>query len=104
MLTEDKVTQQRMTEKEVLDEVMTLIVAAHETTAATVNWIWYFLSEYEDVLDQVRDEIDHLETNPPRFEALQSLPYIRQVIDETLRLYPPGWLLSRQDNRRSWAW
>ncbi len=96
MLTEDKITQERMTEKEVLDEVMTLIVAAHETTAATVNWIWYFLSEYDQVLAGIRDEIDRLESNPPNFEALQKLPYIRQVIDEALRMYPPGWLLSRE--------
>ncbi len=96
MLTEDKITQERMTEKEVLDEVMTLIVAAHETTAATVNWIWYFLSENDQVLASVRDEINRLDSNPPSFEALQNLPYIRQVIDEALRMYPPGWLLSRE--------
>ena len=96
MLTEDQITQQRMTEKEVLDEVMTLIVAAHETTAATVNWIWYFLSKHDDILKQVREEAANLEENPPSFEALENLSFTRQVIDEALRLYPPGWLLSRE--------
>lgn len=96
ILSEDKVTHQRMTEKEVLDEVMTLIVAAHETTAATINWIWYFLSEHKNIINNVLDEIEQLDDDPPSFEMLDALPYIRQIIDEALRLYPPGWLLSRK--------
>lgn len=96
MLTEDQATQQRMTEKEVLDEVKTLIVAAHETTAATINWIWYFLSEHEDLLMKVREEADSLDGNPPSFEALENLSFTRQVIDEALRMYPPVWVLSRE--------
>ncbi len=96
MLTEDKITQQKMSEKEVLDEVMTLIVAAHETTAATLHWVWYFLSKHSKALDKVHDEIDHLNEDLPSFESVQKLSFIRQIIDEALRLYPPGWLLSRQ--------
>ncbi len=96
MLSEDKVTQQHMTENEVLDEVMTLIVAAHETTAATVNWVWYYLSENQDVMTKVLDEIDPLSDEPLDFEMLSAVPYIKQVIDEALRIYPPGWLLSRE--------
>ena len=96
MQMEDKVTHEKMTEKEVLDEVMTLIVAAHETTAATINWIWYFISEDQNVLANILAEIKFLKDEPPLYDELQKLAYIRQVIDEALRLYPPGWLLSRE--------
>jgi len=101
MLSEDKVTNQRMTENEVIDEVMTLIVAAHETTAATINWIWYFISTNAEVRQTILHELEQSEEMgssdaPPSFEGLNELPYIKQVIDEALRLYPPGWLLSRK--------
>ena len=96
MLVEDKVTHQRMTEKEILDEVKTLIMAAHETTAATTNWIWYFLSKYEDVSATILNEIEQIEDDFPNFEELDKLSYTKQVIDEVLRLYPPVWLLSRE--------
>ena len=99
MLCEDKITNERMSEKEVLDEVMTLIVAAHETTAATINWIWYYISEDENVSTKILEEIKFVDDTPPNFEALDKLSYIKQVIDEVLRLYPPGWLLSREAMR-----
>ena len=101
MLSEDKISNQRMTEHEVIDEVMTLIVAAHETTAATINWIWYFISTYPEVRQTILHEMEEsgemeFSDVPPSFEALQKFSYIKQVIDEVLRLYPPGWLLSRE--------
>ena len=79
-----------------LDEVKILIVADHETTAATINWIWYFLSKHEDLLIKVREEAVSLDGNPPSFEALENLSFTRQVIDEALRMYPPVWVLSRE--------
>jgi len=96
MQMEDKNTHERMTEKEVVDEVMTLIVAAHETTAATINWIWYFLSKNGDALRKVREDSCGVTNNPPEIDDLQNMPYIRYVIDEALRLYPPVWLISRE--------
>lgn len=96
MQMEDRITHERMSEKEVIDEVMTLIVAAHETTLATINWVWYFISEDHEVLNNVHSEIEFLNGDPPTFEELQNLSFIRQIIDEVLRLYPPVWLLSRE--------
>ena len=96
MQVEDKVTHQKMTENEVVDEVMTLIVAAHETTAATINWVWYFLSKREDIRNKVKAEIVSVGDSPPEVEQLQAMPYIRQIIDEALRMYPPVWLISRE--------
>jgi len=96
MQMEDKVTHERMTEKEVVDEVMTLIVAAHETTAATINWSWYFLSNNSDALKKVHESSSNVTNQPPEVDELSSMPYIRQVIDEALRMYPPVWLISRE--------
>ena len=96
MQVEDKITRERMTDKEVVDEVMTLIVAAHETTAATLNWVWYFISKNKDIATKVNSEIGLVSDQPPSIDQLQKMPYIRHVIDEALRIYPPVWLISRE--------
>jgi cytochrome P450 len=80
-----------------IDEVMTLVVAGHETTAAGLNWTWYLLSQHPDVDAKLHAEIAASEEVPaPSLSQVESLTYARQVLDETLRLYPPGWLLSRR--------
>ncbi|MBX2879733.1 MAG: cytochrome P450 [Granulosicoccus sp.] len=91
----DKLTGEPMTDKALIDEVMTIIVAGHETTAGTLNWAWYLLSQHPEVEQAMHAEVDSL-TADPRYEDLESLSYTRQLIDETLRLYPPVWLFSRK--------
>lgn len=95
MQARDKDTDTAMTDKALIDEVMTIIVAGHETTAGTLNWAWYLLSQYPAVEQQLHAEVDKLGPNPG-FDDLESLRFTRQVIDETLRLYPPVWLYSRK--------
>lgn len=95
METRDKETGQPMSDKALIDEVMTIIVAGHETTAGTLNWAWYLLSQDARVESLLHEEVDALE-QAPGFDELQSLRYTRQVIEETLRLYPPVWLFSRK--------
>lgn len=95
MQTRDKDTLQPMSDKALIDEVMTIIVAGHETTAGTLNWAWYLLSRHTEVEQAVHAEIDALD-DEPGFENLDALRYTRCVIDETLRLYPPVWLFSRK--------
>ena len=85
-----------MPDKQLLDEVMTLIVAGHETTASALNWMWYLLSQHPAVEQRLHQEIDNLPALPATLEDAARLPYTRQVIEETLRLYPPGWLLTRR--------
>jgi cytochrome P450 len=93
----DKDTGEAMTEREMIDEVMTLVVAGHETTAAALNWTWYLLSQHPDVDAKMHAEIMATEEVPsPSLSQMEALTYTHQVIDETLRLYPPGWLLSRR--------
>ena len=94
----DKETGDPMGERELIDEILTLVVAGHETTASGLNWTWYLISQYPEVESRLHREIDAAPvTAAPGLEQMEALPYTRQVIDEALRLYPPGWLLSRRN-------
>jgi cytochrome P450 len=97
MAARDKETGTAMSDRELIDEVMTLVVAGHETTASALNWTWYLVSQHPGVEARLHAELDAARDIGDRsFNALDQLPYTRQVIDEALRLYPPGWLLSRR--------
>ena len=93
----DKESGEPMGERELIDEIMTLIVAGHETTASGLNWTWYLLAQHPRVEARLHAEIDAAaEIAAPTVSEMDSLGYTRSVIDEALRLYPPGWLLSRR--------
>ena len=93
----DKETGEHMTDKELIDEVMTLIVAGSETSATTLNWAWYCLSQHPEVEAKLHHEVDNAGyDNIPGFEHIMELGYIRQVTEEVLRLYPPVWLFTRK--------
>src|ERR1700722_3526310 len=97
MSARDKDTGEPMPQRELIDEVLTLIVAGHETTASGLNWTWYLLSQHPEVAARLHAEIDATaELATPQLADMEGLSYTRQVIDEALRLYPPGWLLSRR--------
>ena len=85
-------------DKELLDELMTLIVAGFETSANTLAWVWYLLSGHADVEERLLAEIAEC---MPGIDAVSaenaaSMSYTQQVLEETLRLYPPVWLFSRR--------
>jgi len=93
----DKETGAPMSERELIDEAMTLIVAGHETTASGLNWTWYLLSQNPAAEKLLHAEIDAAaETSGPSLADMEQLAYTKNVVDEALRLYPPGWLLSRR--------
>jgi cytochrome P450 len=95
----DKDTGEPMSERELVDEIMTLVVAGHETTASGLNWTWYLLAQHPRVEAKLHAELDaapQAAARAPSLQQLEQLPYLRQVIDEALRLYPPGWVLSRR--------
>jgi len=77
---------------------MTLIVAGHETTASSLTWAWYLLALNPDVEARLHEEVDSvLEPGEvPPFDRLKDLPYTDLVLKEALRMYPPGWLLTRR--------
>ncbi len=97
MSARDKESGEPMGERELIDEVMTLIVAGHETTASGLNWTWYLLAQHPEAEARLHAELDAAPSMAaPGLEQMEALPYTHQVIDEALRLYPPGWLLSRR--------
>jgi cytochrome P450 len=85
-----------MSDKELIDEVMTLIVAGHETTAAALTWTWYLLARHPDVTAELEAEADRTPAGELDLEAAESLSFAHQVVQEALRLYPPGWLFTRR--------
>jgi cytochrome P450 len=92
----DRKSDDAMSDRQLLDEIMTLIVAGHETTASALNWLWYLLSQHPYVEARLQEEIDALSADPATAADISHLSYTRQVIEETMRLYPPGWLLTRR--------
>jgi cytochrome P450 len=80
----------RMSDQQVRDEALTLFVAGHETTALTLTWLFTLLDGRRDVLEAMREEVDRvLVGREPSFEDFPKLIYLRQVVDETLRLRGP---------------
>ena len=93
---EDPDTKRRMTRQELRDNLLAFIVAGHETTALTLSWALYLLSHDKDAQNRARDEINAATRNGPiGAEHLDKLPFVRAVIDEALRLYPPAAFVSR---------
>lgn len=96
MLAADK-DGNKMSDKELIDEVMTMIIAGHETTGGTLNWIWYELSQHPEYEQKVYQEAAAVVSDDSLSDDdLSNLNYTKQVIDEALRLYPPVWLFSRK--------
>jgi enediyne biosynthesis protein E7 len=85
-----------MSHRELIDEVMSLIVAGHETTAAVLNSVWYLLSQHPDVEAKLHAEVDSTSLHDLSLQSVDSLQYTHQIILEALRLYPPVWVLSRR--------
>jgi cytochrome P450 len=85
-----------MTPKQLRDEIMTLFMAGHETTALTLSWAWYLLSKNPAAETRLHEELrDVLAGRLPTIADLGGLPYLRGVVNEVLRLYPPAYILAR---------
>ncbi len=85
-----------MSDKQVRDEVVTIFLAGHETTANTLNWTFYLLAQHPDVEAQLHHELDTvLAGQPPALEDLKRLPYTEMVVKESMRLYPPAYGVGR---------
>lgn len=90
-------TGEAMSDKELVDEVATMIIAGHETSAGTLNWAWYLLSGDEVSAGRIRAEVRAVcGSGALEYEHLEQLTFTRQVLEETLRLYPPVWLFTRR--------
>src|SRR5947209_1522665 len=92
----DEETGEGMSDQQLRDEVLTLLLAGHETKAAALTWTWYLLSQHPEVERRLHAELDTvLSGRLPAVEHLDALPYTRMVIQEALRLYPPAFGFTR---------
>jgi len=91
----DEETGAAMSDTEVRDEAMTLLLAGHETTAVALAWAWAALAEQPDAEAALHAEVDAL-GRPPTFDDVPRLPVTRAVVAETMRLWPPAWVVGRE--------
>jgi cytochrome P450 len=93
----DEDTGQPMTDREIRDEAITIYAAGHETSSTALCWTLYLLAQHAEVLRKVRQEIEEVTGGrQPGFEDLRQLAYTAQVIQESMRLYPPAFAIGRQ--------
>jgi len=86
-----------MTRKQIRNEIIVLFMAGHETTANVLAWTWYLISQSPEVEKKLHQELEQvLGDRPPEYADLENLHYTRAILDETMRLYPPVPILSRQ--------
>jgi cytochrome P450 len=94
---QDEDDGKRMTDLQVRDEAMTIFLAGHETTANAMTWTWYLLGDAPDVEAKMHDEIDRvLQGRLPTMADIPSLPFTERVVTESMRLYPPAWIIGRR--------
>jgi len=97
MLAKDEDTGEQMNDEQLRDEVLTMLLAGHETTANMLSWAWVMLHQNPDAERKLHTELDEvLGGRLPTAEDVPKLVYTRRVLDETLRLYPPIYSLSRK--------
>ena len=88
---------QSMSDRQLRDEVITLLVAGHETTAIALSWTWYLLAHSPDVDAKLAAELrDVLGGRAPTVSDLAQLTFTQQVVTEALRIYPPAWGFGRE--------
>ena len=86
-----------MTDLQLRDEVMTIFLAGHETTANALTWTFYLLSQNPEAESRLFDEVDRvLGGRPPAVEDLAELRFTEQVFAESMRLFPPAWARGRK--------
>ena len=86
-----------LSSREIRDEIVTMIVAGHETVASAMTWCLGLLAAHPDVQQRVRDEASAVVTDMPlSIGDVARMPFARAVIDESMRMYPPAWLITRK--------
>ncbi len=100
MTARDEESGEGMSDRQLRDEVMTIMLAGHETTAIALSWAFYLLSQHPQVRQKLEEELQTvLNGRTPTMADLPQLTYTGMVIDETLRLYPPAYALTRWCNQ-----
>jgi cytochrome P450 len=97
MAARDEGDGETMSDGQLRDELVTLLLASHETTANALGWTWYLLSGHAETADRMHREIDAVlgADRLPAAADVQLLSFTRMVLAESMRLYPPAWLIAR---------
>lgn len=96
LMAQDEETGSGMSDEQVRDEVLTLFLAGHETTANALTFTWYLLSQNEEKREKLHAELDAvLNGRTPQMEDYANLKYTEAVFAEAMRLYPPAWAIGR---------
>jgi cytochrome P450 len=96
LLARDEESKTGMNDQQLRDESVSLFLAGYETTSTTLTWIWYLLDKHPEVESKLRAEIDAvIGKRHPTSADVVKLQYTKMVIQEAIRLYPPGWVLAR---------
>ena len=97
MAARDEETGEAMDDRQLRDEVMTLLLAGHETTANALTFTWHLLGRHPEVAEAARREIHEVLGNrAPTAEDLPRLDLVRRIVQESMRLYPPAWVVERR--------
>ena len=97
LLARDEASGESMTDQQIRDEIITFLIAGHETVASALTWTWYLLAQHPEVEQKLHQELASvLGGHAPRMPDLLGLRYTSMVVDEAMRLYPPGWLMTRR--------
>jgi cytochrome P450 len=93
----DEETREGMSDQQLQDELITLYIAGHDTTAVLLSWAWVLLAQHSDAAAKLTAELTQtLNGRLPTLADLPQIPYTQMIVKETLRLYPPAWFLFRQ--------
>lgn len=99
LMARDEATGEGLSDAQVRDEAVTMLLAGSETTSTLLSWVFHVLGQRPDLEALLHAEVDEvLGDGPVAFEQIGRLAYTRRLITETLRLYPPAWLLTRRTN------
>ncbi len=97
MQAKDEESGAALDDKQIRDEVITMFMAGHETTATALSWVWYLLGKNPEVEHKFHEEVDAvIGKRTPTAEDYESLRFTRDVFKETLRVYPPVWTIARE--------
>jgi cytochrome P450 len=93
----DKQTGQSMSDRLIMDEVLTFLAGGHENVGSAITWTWYLLALHPEIQEQACDEIHgRLQGRNPTADDLPHLPLLNAIFQESMRIYPPGWGELRQ--------
>lgn len=97
MRARDEESNEVMSHQQLRDEAMTIFLAGHETTANSLSWCLFLISQHPDKAKLLYEEVDRvLGKRQANYDSMKDLIYTQQIIWESIRLYPPAWLISRK--------